>query len=373
MNLSAIDKVTHNKTRTNGMGDFAELQLSKVHPNPDQPRKEFETVALMELGHDIKDNGLLQPIVVVKRGDGYTIVSGERRYRAHKEWTDMTTIKAHIISVDDDKVLELALIENIQREDLTDFEIAVHIGKLQASGNYECKRDLAKAIGKSQSYLSKAFGCLRLDESIVKDLEEAKHDIGLSVLEEISRVKDKPMQREVYRMYLTKFITRDGIAEYRDLKMTSDEVPEVQAKAKDKDKRVDELLKEIEELKNKELYIIGYQHKKGVPHGGGHRLRATNRDEALELGRKHYHEEAKDKKYLFEAVTLKENSDFCDNFGKVKKKKWIINERDVSGNEEDGNSWYTTDCYFQYWELNIPNDFPKVTTTQRYKITIEEI
>jgi len=290
MNLSAINKITAGKTRTSGISDFAELELSKVYANPEQPRKEFDTHLLIELAHDIETNGLLQPIVVVKRDNGYMIVSGERRYRAHKEFTSIRTIKAHIINADDSKVLELALIENIQREDLTDFEIAVHIGKLQASGNYSCKRDLAKAIGKSQSYLSKAFSCLKLDESIIKDIEEGKRDVGLSVLDEIARVKDKPMQTEVYRMYLSGFLTRDGIAEYRDLIMETPEVADVKPKVK-----------------------------------------------------------------------------------KVQKKKWIINELDVSGNEEDGNSWYTTEAYLQYWKLNMPKDFPKETTPQRYKIIIEEI
>lgn len=236
MNLSKIEQVTKGNTRKDGISAFSELQLSKVYANPNQPRKEFEYIALMELGHDIRENGLLQPIVVVKRDDGYMIVSGERRYRAHKEWTDMITIKAHIISVDDDKVLELALIENIQREDLTDFEIAVHIGKLQASGNYRCKRDLAKAIGKSQSYLSKAFSCLKLDESIIKDLEAGKRNIGLSVLDEIARLPDVKIQKEVYDLVVKKEITRDEIKNFKSLqgwdssKVT--EVPQTKVKTK---------------------------------------------------------------------------------------------------------------------------------------------
>jgi len=217
MNLSAIKKATEGNTRTGGISSFAEIELSKIYANPKQPRKEFDSYALIELARDIETNGLLQPIVVVKRDDGYMIVSGERRYRAHKQFTTMTTIKTHIVNVDDAKVLELALIENIQREDLTDFEIAVHIGKLQASGKYECKRDLAKAIGKSQSYLSKAFSCLKLDESIIKDIEEGKRDIGLSVLDEIARLPDKKIQKEVYDLIVKKEITRDEIKNFKSL------------------------------------------------------------------------------------------------------------------------------------------------------------
>jgi len=215
MNLSAINKVTKGNTRTNGISDFAELRLSKIYVNPMQPRKEFNTELLQELAEDIKANGLLQPIIVVKKDDGYMIVGGERRYRAIRVFTDFSTIKAHIIKASEEKILELALIENIQREDLTDFEIAVHIGKLWSSKNYATKSNLAKAIGKSQSYISKAFGCLRLDESIIEDIEAGKRDIGLSVLEEIARVKDKNTQKEVYDKYLSKDITRDDISSYK--------------------------------------------------------------------------------------------------------------------------------------------------------------
>ena len=221
MNLSAIERITKGKTRTSGISNFAEIEISKVYANPDQPRKEFNEEDISELAMAIQQDGLLQPIVVVKRDNGYMIVSGERRYRAHL-WLEYKTIKTHVINVDDAKVLELALIENIQREDLTDFEVAIHIGKLWASKNYATKLHLSSALGKSSSYLSKAFSSLKLDESIIKDVQENKREIGLSVLDEISRVKDKAMQKDVYRMYLSGFITRDGIAEYRELKIDSE-------------------------------------------------------------------------------------------------------------------------------------------------------
>jgi len=214
MNLDKLNSVVSGKTRIDGVSPFKELVLSKVYANPEQPRKSFNN--LEEFAKEISQDGLLQPIVVVKRDDGYMIVSGERRYRAH-QLLQAPTIKAHIIEVEDDlKVLELSLIENIQRDDLTAFETAVHIGKLWASGNYETKGALADTLGKSQTYISKAFSCLKLDDEIVKDLEVAKHDIGLSVLEELARVKDKVIQKEVYKQYLNKEITREGIAAHKN-------------------------------------------------------------------------------------------------------------------------------------------------------------
>lgn len=215
MNLSKITAVTAGKTRTTGVSPFSELELSKVYPNPNQPRKQFDDIE--DLALTIKEHGLLQPIAVVKRDDGYMIVSGERRFRAHV-FNEAATIKAHIINVEDHQIKELALIENIQRSDLTDFEKAKYIGELWASGKYTSKSELAKKIGKSSSYISKAFGCLKLDETILEDLENNISTVPLSVLEEISRVKDKETQIEVYDKYVTGTITRDDIKSFKEPK-----------------------------------------------------------------------------------------------------------------------------------------------------------
>lgn len=207
MNLSALDEaVATTPVRTSGISPYVELELSSVYPNPNQPRKEFKNIE--ELAGTIAEHGLLQPIVVERRSDGHMIISGERRYRAHLH-NEARTIKAYVMASSDNAIQELALIENIQREDLSDFEIAKFIGTLWASGKYDQKSDLARALGKKPSYISKAFSCLKLDESIIADLESAKHDIGLSVLEEIGRFKDKETQREVYAKYIAGEIKRD--------------------------------------------------------------------------------------------------------------------------------------------------------------------
>jgi ParB family chromosome partitioning protein len=217
MNLSAINKATENKTRTTGISPFSELRLEQVYPNPAQPRKSFENIE--ELANSIVENGLIQPISVVKKEDGYMIIGGERRYRASLH-AKLTTIKAHILQVDDKKVLELSLVENIQRDDLTDFEKAQFIAELWASGNYAKKQDLAEAISKSSSYISKALGTLKLDDEIMADIKESKQNIGLSVLEEIARVPDKTTQKEVYEKIKSKEITRDDIKEFKSEKVS---------------------------------------------------------------------------------------------------------------------------------------------------------
>lgn len=215
MNLSKIANVTAGKTKTTGISPFSELEISKVFPNPNQPRKQFEDIE--ELAATIKEHGLLQPITVLKKDDGYMIISGERRYKAHL-YNEAKTIKAYILDTTDEKVEELTLIENIQRNDLTDFETAKHIVKLWETGRYEKKSDLAKKLGKSESYVSKAFSSLKLDDDILEDIEKNKKDISVSVMDEISRVKDKKVQKEVYEKYSAGEITRDDIKDFKTKK-----------------------------------------------------------------------------------------------------------------------------------------------------------
>lgn len=213
--LSNLDKITAGKVKTSGVSAFNELEISKVFPNPDQPRKQFDDIE--ELAATIKEHGLLQPITVVKKDDRYMIIAGERRYKAHLH-NEAKTIKAYIVDVSEEEVEELTLIENIQRNDLTDFEIAKHICKLWDSGRYEKKSDLATKIGKSDSYISKSFNCLKLDSEILEDIEQNKKDIPISVMDEIARVKDPVVQKEVYEKYNNKEITRDEIKEFKPKK-----------------------------------------------------------------------------------------------------------------------------------------------------------
>jgi ParB family transcriptional regulator, chromosome partitioning protein len=214
--LSKIGAVTAGKTRTTGISPFSELEISKVYPNPDQPRKQFDDIE--ELAATIKEHGLLQPITVVKKDNGYMIIAGERRYKAHLH-NEAKAIKAYIVDVSEEQVEELTLIENIQRNDLTDFELAKHICKLWDSGRYEKKSDLATRIGKSDSYVSKSFNCLKLDSEIIDHIEQNKTPISIGVMDEIARVKDPVVQKEVYEKYSAGEITRDDIKDFKPKKL----------------------------------------------------------------------------------------------------------------------------------------------------------
>ncbi|MFA5453994.1 MAG: ParB/RepB/Spo0J family partition protein [Sulfurimonas sp.] len=378
MNLDAINKATSGKTRTTGISAFMELELTKVFANPNQPRKNFQNIE--ELAQSIQVQGLIQPIAVVKKDDGYMVVSGERRYRACQH-LQLKTIKAHVLQADDLKVQELSLIENIQREDLSDFEKAKFIGQLWASGKYTQKQDLATAIGKSPSYISKAFSSLKLDSSILNEIEENKNDIPLSVLEEISRVKDKAIQREVYEKYIAGEITRDDIKSFKadnikkDTKKTSKNKkythPVVEYKTII---NIDEIMAEL-----KKAISAGAELDGNRIVGGG--MDGTYLDNSYEVAlfeclkgfeeeiKEHYSEYAKDKKYIFEAKTLKENHEEISR-GK-KEKSWEITRGHMDG---DHISHYEINCFFEYFGFAKPQYFiDNPIIPAKYKITIEEI
>ena len=218
MSLADVTKATKGKVKTTGVSDFMELQIDIVYPNPYQPRKFFDETKLQELAQSIEEHGLLQPIVVTKDANGkYMIIAGERRYKAHLI-NSLRTIKAFISDVDIDVVKEQSLVENIQRDDLTDFEIANYITGLWNDGKYKQKQDLAKKLGKTKSYISKALGLVKLDDEIKEDLSTSKTNIGLSVLEEVSRVKDPVVQKEVYKKVKNKEITRSEIKDFKEPK-----------------------------------------------------------------------------------------------------------------------------------------------------------
>ena len=142
------------------------LRISLVDPKSDQPRKYFNKEALEELANSIKDNGLLQPILVREYGDGrYQIIAGERRFRASK-LAGLTEIPAIILDKSDRAVAEIALIENIQREDLTPVEEAMAYKSLRDDYNLT-QEELADKIGKSRSAIANTLRLLDLPEEIL--------------------------------------------------------------------------------------------------------------------------------------------------------------------------------------------------------------
>lgn len=153
-----------------------ELRLSDVYPNPDQPRKVFDQVALGELAESIKRHGVIMPIVVNKDGDRYMIIAGERRYRASK-LAGKETIPAVIKSYNQREIKEISLIENLQREDLNPIEAANAMRQLMDEFNLT-QEELAERIGKSRSAIANTLRLLSLSPEVIKLISDNKLTAG---------------------------------------------------------------------------------------------------------------------------------------------------------------------------------------------------
>ncbi len=153
------------------------LKISLIDPKGDQPRKNFDKQALEELAASITENGLLQPIIVREYGEGrYQIIAGERRFRASKI-AELSEIPAVIMNKDDRQAAEIALIENIQREDLNPIEEAMGFKALQEDYGLT-QEELSERIGKSRSAIANSMRLLDLPEEILSLLAEGKLSAG---------------------------------------------------------------------------------------------------------------------------------------------------------------------------------------------------
>lgn len=153
------------------------LKISLIDPKSDQPRKNFDKQLLEELASSIKENGLLQPIIVREYGEGrYQIIAGERRFRASKI-AELTEIPAVIMNKDDRQAAEIALIENIQREDLNPIEEAMGFKALVEDYSLT-QEELSERIGKSRSAIANSMRLLDLPEEILTLLAEGKLSAG---------------------------------------------------------------------------------------------------------------------------------------------------------------------------------------------------
>ena len=146
--------------------EVIEINLSDLRPNPYQPRKVFDENALSELASSIKEHGVFQPIIVKKSIKGYEIIAGERRVRASKI-ANLEKIPAIIRDFSDEQMMEIALLENLQRENLSAIEEAYAYKAMLEKLNLT-QEELAKKVGKSRSHLTNILGLLRLPVEVQK-------------------------------------------------------------------------------------------------------------------------------------------------------------------------------------------------------------
>ena len=159
----------------NGSGKD-ELKISEIRPNPYQPRKEFDEKGLEELAGSIRENGVFQPILVRKSLQGYELVAGERRLRASR-MADKDTIPAIIVDFDDRQMMEISLLENIQRKDLTPIEEASAYQQLIRKLGYT-QDELAKRLGKSRTNVANMLRLLSLPDEVKQLVNEGKLSYG---------------------------------------------------------------------------------------------------------------------------------------------------------------------------------------------------
>ena len=169
--------ITMDDLKTGGSSSISEIELGKISPNPEQPRTVFEEEALEELATSIRSLGVIQPITLREISpDNYMIISGERRYRASLK-VGLQQIPAYIKTADDENVVEMALIENIQREDLNSIEIALTYQKLIDIYGLTQER-LSERVGKKRTTIANYLRLLKLPAEIQMGLKNKKIDMG---------------------------------------------------------------------------------------------------------------------------------------------------------------------------------------------------
>ncbi|RXK03519.1 ParB/RepB/Spo0J family partition protein [Halarcobacter bivalviorum] len=174
--LGEVETAYENSNSKSQYGKIIEIDVEKVKPNPNQPRKIFDQDKLKELADSIVEHGLLQPVTVIEDENGYILVAGERRLRAHK-LANLETIKATIVNIEDFKLRELALIENIQRDDLNIIELAFSYAQLINEHNIT-HDELSKKVFKSRTSITNTLRLLQLCSYVQQLLANDKISAG---------------------------------------------------------------------------------------------------------------------------------------------------------------------------------------------------
>lgn len=194
--------ITMDDAETQGSSFINEIELSKINPNPDQPRRQFDDEAMDELAASIARIGIIQPITLRQLDDdNYQIIAGERRYRAAKT-AGLSSIPAYIKKVEqDDDVMQMALVENIQREDLNSIEIALAYQNLIQTMSLT-QEQLSERVGKKRTTITNYLRLLKLPAEVQMGIKDKKIDMGHA--RALVTLDDPEMQLSLYNLILTK-------------------------------------------------------------------------------------------------------------------------------------------------------------------------
>ena len=182
--------------RTQGSSNLNEIPISQIEPNPDQPRREFDETAMQELANSIQTMGIIAPITLRQVApERYQIIAGERRWRA-SQIAGLTSIPAYIRTVEDENVMELALVENIQREDLNAIEIALAYEHLAETTGMTQER-ISERVGKSRTAVTNYMRLLKLPAQIQMALKN--HEIDMRHARALLAIDSPSMQLKLFK------------------------------------------------------------------------------------------------------------------------------------------------------------------------------
>ncbi len=251
------EKQTQNKVASNVTVEkdgVLELRIDEVHPNPNQPRKNFDQTALEELAQSIKNHGVIQPLVVNKEDDGYMIIAGERRWRASKI-AGLEYVPCIIKNYTEKQIKEIALIENLQREDLNPVEAAKAIKQLMDEYNFT-QEIVADRIGKSRPNVTNLLRLLSLYPDVLKLVENGRLSAGHARC--LVVVSDYNQQLKFANMACdNKMSVRDlekAVKNYLNPKKLSNQKPEQSVELK-------ELVNEMQRVFSTKVSVIGNDKK----------------------------------------------------------------------------------------------------------------
>ena len=210
--------ITMDDNETKGSSYISEIALDKIKPNPDQPRVDFDDEAMEELSISIQKIGVIQPITLRELEDGgFQIIAGERRYRASL-MANLKTIPAYVKTVEDEDVMEMALVENIQREDLNAIEIALTYQKLIDSQSLT-QEQLSDRVGKKRATVANYMRLLKLPAVVQMGIKDKKIDMGHA--RALVAIDDPEMQLEIYNQ-----IIKEGLSVRRVEAVVKEKVAE---------------------------------------------------------------------------------------------------------------------------------------------------
>ncbi|RXK13032.1 chromosome partitioning protein ParB [Halarcobacter mediterraneus] len=249
--LGEVETAYGNSNTERNYNEIIELRVEQIKPNPHQPRKIFDEERLKELSDSIIEHGLIQPITVIEDENGYILIAGERRLRAHK-LANLETIKATIVDVEELKLRELALIENIQRDDLNVIELAYSYAQLINEHNIT-HEELSKKVFKSRTSITNTLRLLQLSSYTQQLLANNKLSAGHAKV--MLGLSDEIQKKVADSVIGQKLSVRETELLVKDLKSQTNKTPKKNKQKINKNYDFNPLNNLVEKLKENNLKV----------------------------------------------------------------------------------------------------------------------